>query len=141
VAGAKNTPGNLGAMIKGIKNGYYLKIGNGNAKKSMVLASDVAELVPSLLTKRGVYNLTDSNHPSIAELENYLGRFYGKKIKTISPWLLRFAVFVGDRISMVPINSYRLAKLSDSLTFDDSKAKKEIGWNPRPVIGNLDLTK
>jgi nucleoside-diphosphate-sugar epimerase len=141
VAGAKNTPGNLGAMIRGIKNGYYFKIGSGNAKKSIVLASDVASLIPSLLTKRGVYNLTDGDHPTIAQLESYLGDFYGKKIKKIPNWLLKIAVFLGDRFSIVPINSYRLAKLSDSLTFDDSKARKEIGWNPSPVIGNLDLIK
>lgn len=140
VAGAKNTPGNLGAMIRGIKKGYYFRIGAGNAKKSMVLASDVASLVPTLISKNGVFNLTDGDHPTIAELENYLGSFYGKKIKTIPGWLLRIAVYLGDRFSILPINSYRLAKLSDSLTFDDAKARNELGWNPRPVIGNLDLT-
>lgn len=139
VAGAKNTPGNLGAMIRGIKNGYYFKIGNGSAKKSIVLASDVASLVPTLFTKKGVYNLTDGSHPTISQLEEYLGQFYGKKIKRIPGWILKIAVYLGDRISLIPINSYRLSKLSDSLTFDDSKARKEIGWNPLPVIGNLDL--
>jgi nucleoside-diphosphate-sugar epimerase len=140
VAGAKNTPGNLGAMIRGIKNGFYFRIGAGNARKSMVLASDVAALVPTLLNKKGIFNLTDGDHPTIAQLEKYLGDFYGKRIKTIPDWLLRVAVYLGDRFPMVPINSYRVAKLSDSLTFDDSKARKEIGWNPSPVIGNLDLT-
>ena len=140
VAGAKNTPGNLGAMIRGIKKGYYFRIGAGNAKKSMVLASDVASLVPTLISKNGTFNLTDGENPTIAELEDYLGSFYGKKIKTIPSWLLRIAVYLGDRFSILPINSYRLAKLSDSLTFDDAKARNELGWNPRPVIGNLDLT-
>ncbi len=139
VAGAKNTPGNLGAMIRGIKNGFYFRIGTGNAKKSMVLASDVASLVPTLISKKGVFNLTDGVHPTIAELEDYLGSFYEKKIRTIPSWLLKIAVYLGDRFPQVPINSYRLSKLSDSLTFDDSKARKELGWNPSHVIGNLDL--
>jgi GlcNAc-P-P-Und epimerase len=139
VAGAKDTPGNLGAMIKAIQKGYYLRIGKGQARKSMVLAEDVAKLIPFLMNTSAVYNLTDGIHPSVSELEEYLGGSYGRKIKTISPWILRLATFFGDLIPGFPINSYRLSKLGESLTFDDSKAKSELGWNPRPVVGNLDL--
>ena len=39
-----NPPGNLGAMIKSIKSGFYLNIAGGKVKKSMVLASDVAKI-------------------------------------------------------------------------------------------------
>ncbi len=37
-----NPPANLGAMIKGISSNRYFNIGGGNAKKSLVMASDVA---------------------------------------------------------------------------------------------------
>lgn len=40
-----NPPGNLGAMIRGIKKGYYFNIAAGKARKSMVLASDVAKII------------------------------------------------------------------------------------------------
>ncbi|MBE0654745.1 MAG: NAD-dependent epimerase/dehydratase family protein, partial [Bacteroidales bacterium] len=36
-----NPPGNLGAMIKAIKRGFYFRTGDGKARKSIVLASDV----------------------------------------------------------------------------------------------------
>ncbi len=139
VAGANGTPGNLGAMIRGIQRGYYRRIGKAEARKSMVLAEDVATLLPTLLDKSGVYNLTDGHHPKIGELEDYLADFFGKKIKTIPFWILKLATFLGDRIPGFPINSYRISKLGESLTFDDAKARTEISWNPRPVIGKLDL--
>jgi nucleoside-diphosphate-sugar epimerase len=40
-----NPPGNLGAMIQGIKKGYYFNIAGGNAKKSMVLATDISKFI------------------------------------------------------------------------------------------------
>lgn len=139
VAGARDTPGNLGAMIRAINRGYYFRIGKGEARKSMVLADDIALLIPRLHNFSGTFNLTDGVHPSVSQLEDYLGDFFGRKIKTISPWILQLAVFMGDKIPGFPLNTYRLTKLGESLTFDDSKAKSELGWTPRPVIGNLDL--
>ena len=141
IAGAIQTPGNLGAMIKAIQKGYYFRIGTGQARKSIVLAQDVARLLPRLNNSSGIFNLTDGVNPSIAQLEDYLGEFFGRKIRTIFPWFLKLAARVGDVIPVFPINSYRLEKLGESLTFDDSKARAELAWNPRPVIGNLDLEK
>lgn len=141
VAGAKATPGNLGAMLKAIRGGYYFKISEGHNRKSIVLAEDIAQIVPNLIHSSGTYNLTDGYNPSLVELEDYLANIFGRKIRTINPSLLRALSLIGDHISMFPINSYRIAKLNESLTFDDSKAKLEIGWKPRPVIGNLDLKK
>lgn len=141
VAGASATPGNLGAMIKAIKSGYYFRIGTGLNRKSMVLAQDIADLIPTLQNYSGTYNLTDGYNPTLAELEDYLASNFSRKIRTINPKILNTLCKVGNRFSGFPINSYRVAKLSETLTFDDSKAKLEIGWNPRPVIGNLDLEK
>jgi nucleoside-diphosphate-sugar epimerase len=47
VAG-KNAPGNLGALTKAIERGMYFSISDNAARKSMVLASDVAYLVASV---------------------------------------------------------------------------------------------
>jgi nucleoside-diphosphate-sugar epimerase len=54
-----NAPGNLRAMLNGIKNNRYASIGNGNAKKSMVMAKDIANLITNLEGESGNYNLTD----------------------------------------------------------------------------------
>src|SRR5438552_3280024 len=66
----KNAPGNLGAMLNAIKSGKYFRLGRGAARKSMVLASDVAEIFPKLAQTGGIFNFTDGIHPSFYELEN-----------------------------------------------------------------------
>lgn len=139
VVGAEYTPGNLGAMMQAIRKGYYFRLGNGSARKSMVLAEDVARLVPTLMGSNGTYNLTDGQHPSVAQLEDYLGRVFQRKIKSIPTSIIQAAAWVGDRISFLPINSYRLNKLGESLVFDDSKARREINWSSRPVLDNMDF--
>ena len=42
----EGAPGNLGAMVNGIKTGKYLSIAGGKAKKSILMAEDIANLVP-----------------------------------------------------------------------------------------------
>lgn len=132
-----NPPGNLGAMIRAIQRGFYRRIGDGSAKKSMVLAEDIARVLPDWLDKSGTFNLTDGTHPSLAELDRDLAKQFGKKVKTIPLWPLKILAKLGDLIPGFPLNSYRLSKLSNSLTFSDQKAQTELGWTPRPVIGDL----
>jgi hypothetical protein len=55
--------------------------------------------------------------------------------------LIKYAGILGDHMRFLPVNSYRVEKLTTSLTFDDEKARKILAWNPLPVIGNLDLEK
>lgn len=46
-----NPPGNLGAMINGIRSGKYMSIAGGKARKSVLLVQDIATLVPLLTEK------------------------------------------------------------------------------------------
>lgn len=139
VAGARQVPGNLGAMIKAIKKGYYVRITGLSIRKSMVLAEDVGKLIPGLYNKSGVFNLTDGVNPSLSDLESYISGYFKKKVYSVPLSLVKFACKLGNRISGFPINSYRLEKLSSSLTFDDTRAREVLGWKSSPVIGNLDL--
>jgi nucleoside-diphosphate-sugar epimerase len=132
-----NPPGNLGAMIKAIEKGYYFRMGDGQAKKSVVLARDIAEHLPKWIGHCGVYNLTDGTHPSLRDLDSYLSLKYGKKVCSISEGLLGFISKIGDVISVFPFNSYRHSKLKSTLTFSDLKARRELAWSPKPVIGNF----
>lgn len=136
----KNPPGNLGMMKTAIQKGRYPRIGKNQAAKSMVLAEDIAELIINHKSGSGIYNLTDGIHPSFYQIEKAVEKRVGKNIKINIPLfaLQPFAV-VGDLIEKItkkpfPISSGRLKKLTDTLTFDDSKARKEIGWNPKPVL-------
>lgn len=49
----KNALGNLGAMVNGIKKGFYMNIAGGKVIKSILMAEDIANLVPLLEEKVG----------------------------------------------------------------------------------------
>lgn len=135
IAGS-NPPGNLGVMIKGIQKGYYFNIDRGQARKSMVLAEDVAKSILKVSKIGGIFNLTDGSHPSFNELSRIISIQIGAKFVPNLPLLFakilaKIGDFIGDKF---PLNSNKLSKMRATLTFDDSKARKAFGWNPIPVI-------
>lgn len=122
--------GNLGSMIQAIKKGYYFRVGNGNVRRSMVSALDIAKLIPTLYNKNGIYNLTDRRHPSFKEIDTFIANYYGKSIKEMPVWALVALAKIGDVIKFFPLNSLKLEKMTKSLTFSDEKAVRELGWCP-----------
>jgi nucleoside-diphosphate-sugar epimerase len=130
----KNPPGNLGNMIKAIKKGYYFNIGGGKAKKSMVLAEDVARFIPMIAPIGGIYNLTDGEHPTFSSLSTAIAK---KKIHNLPLILAKLAGIIGDLLgNKAPLNSIKIKKIISDLTFDDSKARR-FGWNPQSVLEYL----
>lgn len=140
IAGA-NPPGNLGAMIKGIRSGRYFNIGKGDARKTMVMASDVARYISIVAAKGGIYNLSDGQHPSFAQLAALIARQLGKKAPPSIPgWLAGLLAFAGNFLGdRAPINTARLRKITATLTFDDSKARQAFGWSPLPVLDHFTI--
>lgn len=138
-----NPLGNLKTMINGIKKGFYFNIRGGAVRKSMVLASDVAQILPKLFDTEGIYNLTDGHHPSFKELSQLLSKQLGKSNpKNIPGWLAVIIARIGDLIgTKSPISSDKLQKILSELTFDDSKARMHLGWNPTRVLNGFTLTK
>lgn len=134
-----NPPGNLLAMINGIKSGKYLSIGEADAKKSMVWAEDIAFLIPQLINVSGIYNLTDGYHPSFGELEHAICDALGKKDPLKIPfWLASKIGRVGDIVGRrFPINSDKLYKITSTLTFDDTKAREIFAWSPTPILKKI----
>jgi nucleoside-diphosphate-sugar epimerase len=130
-------PGNFGAMLNAIKKGYYFRIGSGLAKRSMVLASDVAEIICHASVIGGIYNLTDVENPSFKELDSYLAGVFDKNIKVMPLYLAKLLAKIGDYITKFPFNSYKLSKMNSNLTFSSDLAKQKLNWNPKPVIGNI----
>jgi nucleoside-diphosphate-sugar epimerase len=129
-------PGNLKAMIKGIEKGYYFNVDGGNAKKSMVLAEDIAKAILKIAEIGGVYNLTDGYHPKFAELADYISIQLGKgKLMNMPMWMACIIAFIGDIIGRkAPLNSKKLMKITSDLTFNDTKARVAFGWSPTPVL-------
>ena len=134
----KNAPGNLGAMVKGIQKGYYMNIAGGKVIKSILMAEDIARLIPLLEEKGGVYNVCDTRQPSFGEISMSVAKQLGKgKPLNIPYWVAWCMAKVGDLLgNKAPINSYKLEKMTKSLTFSNEKARKELGWEPLDVLDN-----
>lgn len=132
-------PGNLGAMVNGLKSGNYLRIGQANARKSMVWADDIARIIPVLTEKGGTFNLTDGYHPTFGELEECISNAINQRIPlTIPYWVAKGLALAGDVIGKrFPLNSDKLRKITSTLTFDDTKARSVLGWNSTPVLSKI----
>ncbi len=137
----KNAPGNLGAMVNGIKKGFYMNIAGGKVVKSILMAEDTARLVPILEEKGGIYNVCDTRQPSFGEISMSVAKQLGKgKPLNIPYWMALCMAKVGDLLgSKAPINSYKLEKMTKSLTFSNEKARRELGWEPLDVLENYKI--
>lgn len=137
----KNAPGNLGAMVNGIKKGFYLNIAGGKVRKSVLMAEDIARLIPLLIEKGGVYNVCDTNQPTFGEISASVAKQLGKRKPISIPyWMAWCMAKVGDLLgSKAPINSNKLTKMTESLTFSNEKARRELGWEPLDVLENYKI--
>lgn len=134
----RNAPGNLGSMVDGIKKGFYLNIAGGKVRKSILMADDIARLLPLLEEKGGVYNVCDTYQPTFGEIAASVAKQLGKRKPISIPfWMAWCMAKVGDLLgSKAPINSYKLEKMTKSLTFSNEKARHELGWEPMDVLTN-----
>lgn len=132
----KNAPGNLGAMVNGVRKGFYMNIAGGKVTKSVLMAEDIARILPLIAEKGGVYNVCDTRQPSFGELSISVARQLGKHNPISIPyWMAWCMAKVGDLLgSKAPINSYKLSKMTESLTFSNEKARRELGWEPLDVL-------
>ena len=137
----KNAPGNLGAMVNGIRKGFYLNIAGGKVRKSVLMAEDIARLIPLLVEKGGVYNVCDTKQPTFGEISCSVAKQLGKRKPISIPyWMAWCMAKVGDLLgSKAPINSYKLSKMTESLTFSNEKARLELGWEPLDVLENYKI--
>ena len=137
----KNAPGNLGAMVNGVRKGFYMNIAGGSVVKSILMAEDIARILPFLIDKGGIYNVCDTRQPSFGELSISVAEQLGKRKPISIPyWMAWCMAKVGDLLgSKAPINSYKLKKMTKSLTFSNEKARRELGWEPMDVLENFKI--
>lgn len=137
----KNAPGNLGSMVKGVQKGYYMNIAGGNVIKSILMAEDIARILPLVAEKGGIYNVCDTRQPSFGQISESVAKQLGKGSPINIPyWMAWCMAKVGDLLgNKAPINSYKLEKMTKSLTFSNEKARKELGWEPLDVLENYKI--
>lgn len=135
-----NAPGNLGAMVNGIKKGRYFNINHGQARKSLLMVYDIANVLPKLVDKGGVYNICDDTHPSYGELAKLMSEQLGKQNPMSIPmWIAKPLAWVGNFIPEFPFNTYRLQKLTQTCTYSNEKIKGCLNWHPMSVLDNYKI--
>ena len=77
----------------------------------------------------------------VGEISASVAKQLGKhKPISIPYWMAWCMAKVGDLLgSKAPINTYKLEKMTKSLTFSNEKARKELGWEPLDVLSNYKI--
>lgn len=131
--------GNLKRMIEGIKNKRYFSIGGGKAKKSMILASDVADFIYSNHKSRGVFNLTDGISHEVNDLEKKIGIYFNVKIYNL-PISLAYKLTIFHKFfHKFPLSKDTLIKITSNLTFSSDKVKNKFNWSPKDAVNYLEI--
>src|SRR5262245_3644951 len=133
VVGA-DPPGNLGALNAKIGRGRYIRIANNKARKSLVLAADVARLTLALDNESGAYNLTDRVDPEFCEIESAIAESHEKRLGwQVSSSILKMICRAGS-LAALPINDDLYRKMTSPLTFSSDLAVKRLGWQPTSCL-------
>lgn len=136
-------PGTLGQLINAIQRRRFVLPGSGSARKSMVLATDVADWIVRNPTLTGTFNLTDQQDPTYAEICDAITTHLKlNKVPRIPLPLMIATSWLGDSGGALlnkqfPYNSSVHAQLTTSLTFSSDAAKAQA-WNPQSVLANID---
>ena len=129
--------GNLNSIIKAIKKGYYFRIGKGDAKRSIIAAVDVAEVMPELFEIEGTYNYTDCIHPKISEIDTVISMKYNKKVQILPFFLMKLISNLGEILPFFPFNKIRFKKLTKTLTFSNEKILNQINYKPLKGLSEI----
>lgn len=123
-----NPVGNLGDMVRGMRRGLYASVHKGGARRSVVMAQDIARIVPLIAQYGGgVFNICDTVAPSFRELERVIAHQLHLPMPiSIPDWLAKWV-----------LSPQRFEKMSQSLTFSNQKAREQLHWEPLPVLENF----
>ena len=124
-------------MINAIKKSYYFRIGKGDAKRSIIAARDVAEVMPELFYIEGTYNYTDCIHPEIREIDTVISKKYLKKVKILPFFIMKWISCLGELFSFFPFNKTRFKKLTNTLTFSNQKILNKINYKPSKGLSEI----
>jgi len=138
-----NAPGSLNKLIKAIKSRRFVLPGSGNARRSMVLANDIADWIADSPTINGTFNLTDQLDPSYKELcDQITDQLQIKPISSVPNSAMATVGFFGDMAAKIlgrpmPYGLEVHNQMTKSLTFSSDFAAKH-NWTPNSVLQNCD---
>lgn len=137
--------GNLNLLYGVISKGIPWPLGAFQNKRTFTSIDNLSFVIGELLEKSvgsGIYNMGDDASLSTNELIEVMCEAMGKKphIWEINKSLIRLLAKTGD-ILHLPLNSFRLDKLTENYVVSNDKIKKALGIHRMPVDARTGLTK
>ena len=137
--------GNLNLLYGFVKKGLPWPLGAFENRRSFTSVDNLTFAIEGLLERpiaSGIYNMADDDSLSTNELIAVMNDAMGKKCRIwrISAGLIRFGAKLGD-IFHLPLNTFRLDKLTENYVVSNNKIKNALGIASMPVDARLGLTK
>ncbi|WP_165157730.1 NAD-dependent epimerase/dehydratase family protein [Parabacteroides sp. ZJ-118] len=137
--------GNLNLLYGFVKKGLPWPLGAFENRRTFTSVDNLTFVINGLLTKNiasGIYNMADDKALSTNELINVMYAAMGKKahIWKINRGLISFCARMGD-ILHLPLNTFRLDKLTENYVVSNAKIKKTLSIEKMPIGACAGLTK
>lgn len=137
--------GNLNLLYGFIKKGLPWPLGAFENRRTFTSIDNLTFVISGLLSKpieSGIYNMADDAALSTNELIDVMCSAMGKKahIWRVSKGLINFMAKTGD-ILHLPLNTFRLTKLTENYVVSNAKIKQALGIKSMPVDARGGLTK
>lgn len=136
--------GNLNLLYGFVKKGLPWPLGTFNNRRTFTSIDNLKTVISGLLEKNvesGIYNMADDEALSTNELIEVMCAAMGKKahILKINKGLISLGTKLGDVLHL-PLNSFRLNKLTENYVVSNAKIKRALGIEKMPVDARDGLT-
>lgn len=127
-----------------MKKGLPWPLGAFENRRTFTSIDNLKAVISGLLSKTvesGIYNMADDESLSTNELIDVMCVAMGKKahIWRINKGLISFGTKMGDVLHL-PLNSFRLNKLTENYVVSNAKIKRALGIEEMPVDARDGLT-
>lgn len=137
--------GNLNLLYGVVSKGIPWPLGAFENKRTFTSIDNLSMVINCLLTtdvESGIYNMADDTALSTNELIDVMCTAMGKKahIWKLNKSLIKSVAKIGDFLHL-PLNTFRLNKLTENYVVSNAKIKKALGIKEMPVKATEGLTK
>lgn len=137
--------GNLNLLYGFVKKGLPWPLGAFENRRTFTSIDNLSFVITGLLNRSvdsGIYNMADDKALSTNELIVVMCNAMGKKahIWRLSRGLIKMFAKIGDALHL-PLNSFRLDKLTENYVVSNNKIKKALGIDAMPVDACDGLTR
>lgn len=137
--------GNLNLLYGVISKGIPWPLGAFENKRTFTSIDNLSFVIGKLLCndiESGIYNMADDEAMSTNELIGVMCKAMGRKshIWKLPIGLIRLGAKAGD-ILHLPLNSFRLDKLTENYVVSNEKIKRALGIDRMPIRAHEGLTK